>query len=155
KTTSALAAAAIGTAPAVAAPPRARWKKAYMLGQTEGPILPTFQKLKDAGFEGVELISPNKLDQAEVLKARDQTGLVIHGVSGGMHWSHPLSSPDPRVVEKGLDAIRQELDDCKLYGGTTVLLVPAVVTKEVSYEQALTRSQAQIATLIPDAKAHG
>src|SRR5271170_4778097 len=68
------------------------WKKAYMLGgKTEGPVLPTFQMLKEAGFEGVELISPNKLDRDEVLSARDKTGLVIHGVSGSVHWSSPLS----------------------------------------------------------------
>src|SRR5262249_30601918 len=48
------------------------WKKAFMLGgATEGPILPHFELLKDAGFQGVELISPNKLDHDEVLRARD------------------------------------------------------------------------------------
>ena len=36
-------------------------------GVSRGPILPQFQLLKDAGFEGVELISPNDLDRDEVL----------------------------------------------------------------------------------------
>src|SRR3954453_20147432 len=121
-----------------------RWKKAFMLGQTKGPILPTFQLLRDAGFEGVELLSPNNLDTDEVLKARDKTGLVIHGVSGSEHWGSPLSSPDPAVVEKGLKAIRRELQDVKAYGGTTVLVVPAVVTKAVSYRDAYKRSQEHI-----------
>ena len=105
-------------------------------GVTKGPILPHFELLKEAGFEGVELISPNELDRDEVLKARDKTGLVIHGVSGSRHWEDPLSDPDPTVVERGLAAIRQEIDDCKAYGGTTVLVVPAVVTKKVSYRDA-------------------
>ena len=131
------------------------WKKAFMLGQTKGPILPTFEMLKAAGFDGVELISPNELDRDEVLKARDQTGLVIHGVSGSRHWQDPLSSPDPEVVKRGLAAIRQSIEDVKAYGGTTVLLVPAVVTKDVSYRQAYDRSQAQIRTLLPDAEKHG
>ena len=78
------------------------WKKAFMLGSvTKGPVLPTFHLLKEAGFEGVELISPNQLDQSEVLAARDKTGLVIHGVSGGRHWQDPLSDPDPKVVVRG------------------------------------------------------
>ncbi len=132
-----------------------RWKKAFMLGQTSGPILPTFEMLREAGFEGVELISPNALDSDEVLKARDKTGIVIHGVSGAVHWSSPLSSPDALVVEKGLAAIRKEIEDVKLYGGTTVLVVPAVVTKEVSYRDAYTRSQANIKTLIPFAEKAG
>jgi hexulose-6-phosphate isomerase len=133
-----------------------RWKKAFMLGGvTKGPVLPTFQLLKEAGFEGVELISPNQLDQAEVLAARDKTGLVIHGVSGGRHWQEPLSDPDPKVVERGMAAIRREFLDCKAYGGTTVLVVPAVVNKKVSYREAYTRSQENIRKLIPHAEQTG
>ncbi len=149
----ALTAVGAGASAATLAP--SPWKKAFMLGQTTGPILPTFQLLKEAGFDGVELISPNQLDRDEVLKARDKTGLIIHGVSGARHWGDPLSSPDPAVVQRGLAAIRQEFEDVKAYGGTTVLLVPAVVTKDVSYRQAYERSQAQIRTLLPDAEKHG
>ena len=47
------------------------------------------------------------------------------------------------------------MEDCKAYGGTTVLVVPAVVTPKVSYRDAWTRSQAAIRTLIPDAERHG
>lgn len=133
-----------------------KWRKAFMLGGlTKGPVLPTFEMLKEAGFEGVELISPNQLDQAEVLAARDKTGLVIHGVSGAVHWSSPLSDPDPEVVERGMAAIRQEFLDCKAYGGTTVLVVPAVVNPKVSHRQAYERSQANIRKLIPAAEAAG
>jgi hexulose-6-phosphate isomerase len=132
------------------------WKRAFMLGQvTKGPVLPAFLLLKDAGFEGVELISPNQLDQSEVLAARDKTGLVIHGVSGGRHWQEPLSDPDPKVVERGLAAIRQEFLDCKVYGGSTVLVVPAVVNKKVSYREAYSRSQENIRKLIPYAEQAG
>jgi hexulose-6-phosphate isomerase len=133
-----------------------RWKKAFMLGSvTRGPVLPTFQLLREAGFEGVELISPNQLDRVEVLAARDKTGLIIHGVSGGRHWQDPLSDPDPKVVERGLAAIEQEFRDCKAYGGTTVLLVPAVVSKKVSYRDAYKRSQEHIRKLIPLAEQAG
>ncbi|MFO0959953.1 MAG: sugar phosphate isomerase/epimerase family protein [Isosphaeraceae bacterium] len=132
-----------------------RWKKAFMLGGlTRGPVLPTFQLLKEAGFDGVELISPNQLDQDEVLKAKAETGLQIHGVSGGVHWAKPLSDPDPAVVEAGLEAIRQEFADCKAYGGNSVLLVPAIVTPKVSHKQAYERSQAAIRKIVPLAEEH-
>ena len=145
-----------GSAAVAAEAAAPRWKRAFMLGgRTKGPILPTFQLLKEAGFEGVELISPNELDQNGVLAARDKTGLVIHGVSGGRHWQDPLSDPDPKVVERGMAAIRQEFLDCKAYGGTTVLVVPAVVNKKVSYRQAYERSQANIRKLIPLAEESG
>jgi L-ribulose-5-phosphate 3-epimerase len=132
-----------------------RWKKAFMLGVTKGPILEHFQRLKDAGFQGVELLSPNELDRDEVLKARDQTGITIHGVSGSRHWTDQLSDPNPQVVERGLTAIRKEIEDCKAYGGTTVLVVPAVVTPKVSYRDAYARSQAAIKTILPDAEKAG
>jgi hexulose-6-phosphate isomerase len=127
-----------------------------MLGSlTNGSPLESFKLLKEAGFDGVELISPNQLDLAEVLAARDKTGLIIHGVSGSVHWKDPLSDPDPAVVERGLAAIRKEFADCKAYGGTTVLVVPAVVNKKVHYRDAYLRSQENIRKLIPDAQKHG
>lgn len=145
-----------GLAGAESPGPSSPWKRAYMLGGLRpGKVRETFQLLKEAGFEGVELISPNDLDRKEVLEARDSTGLVIHGVSGSRHWKDTLSDPDPAVVERGLAAIRQEIEDCKAYGGTTVLVVPAVVTPKVSYQQAWERSQRAIRTLLPAAEKAG
>lgn len=153
-TGAALAASLAGGLAGRAAEP-APWKKAFMLGTSKGPILPDFELLKEAGFQGVELLSPNSLDRDEVLRARDKTGIVIHGVSGSRHWQDTLSHPDAAVVERGLAAIRKEMEDCKAYGGTTVLLVPAVVNKDVSYRDAYKRSQANIRKLLPDAERHG
>lgn len=155
--TGAAAAAALVAHPAAGAEGgRMPWRKGFMLGGvTKGPILPHFERLKEAGFQGVELISPSQLDRQEVLSARDKTGIVIHGVSGARHWQDTLSDPDPAVVERGLAAIRQEFEDCKAYGGTTVLVVPAVVNPRVSYREAYERSQANIRKLLPDAERAG
>ena len=137
-------------------PSKNPWKKAFMLGGvSKGSPLASFQLLKDAGFEGVELISPNDFDLNDVLSARDKTGLTIHGVSGSRHWQDALSDPDPQVVARGMAAIRQEFADCKAYGGTTVLVVPAVVNRKVGYRDAYKRSQKCIRELIPDAEKHG
>jgi hexulose-6-phosphate isomerase len=156
----AVAAAAVGSrnssAAAVAESRTNHWKKAFMLGDlSKGSPLSTFQLLKEAGFEGVELISPNEFELSEVLAARDKTGLVIHGVSGSRHWKEPLSDPDPEVVARGARAIRREFADCKAYGGSTVLVVPAVVNKQVGYRDAYKRSQENIRKLLPDAEKHG
>jgi L-ribulose-5-phosphate 3-epimerase len=155
-TGAAVTAATLGQGPARADEPgKMPWKKAFMLGTSKGAILPNFRLLKEAGFEGVELLSPNQLDRDEVLKARDETGLVIHGVSGSVHWNSPLSSPDADVVKRGLDAIRTSIADCKAYGGTTVLLVPAVVNPKVSHREAYERSQKHIREILPVAEAAG
>jgi L-ribulose-5-phosphate 3-epimerase len=137
-------------------PRKGRWKRAFMLGGlSKGSPKATFQLLKDAGFDGVELISPNELELSEVLAARDLTGLQIHGVSGSRHWQWSLSDPDSLVVGRGMEAIRREFRDCKAYGGTTVLVVPAIVNRKVGYRDAYKRSQENIRKLIPDAQASG
>jgi L-ribulose-5-phosphate 3-epimerase len=145
-----------GPLASAASAPRTPWKKAFMLGGlSKGNPKPAFERLKQAGFDGVELISPNEFDPREVASARDETGLVIHGVSGSRHWKDPLSDSDPQVVARGLEAIRREFQDCKAYGGTTVLVVPAVVNRKVGYRDAYKRSQENIRKLIPDAQASG
>ena len=90
-----------------------------------------------------------------MLKARDETGLVIPSVCCGPHWTHPLSDPDPTVPAKGLAGLETALRDAKAYGATSVLLVPAVVTEQVSYDEAYARSQAEIRKALPLAEKLG
>lgn len=129
------------------------WKKAVKWGmvQTDGSILDKFTLLKQLGFDGVELDAPSNLNKEEVLGARDETGLAIHGVVDSAHWRDYLSHPDEAVRASGVRALEEALADAKLYGATTVLLVPAVVNKEVSYADAYLRSQAEIKKVLPRA----
>lgn len=131
--------------------------KAVNLGMVKGPnsILDKFKLLAELGFDGVELNSPNKLDPDELLKARDDAGLPIHGVVNGDHWRSPLSHADPAVRAKCVQSMRTSLSDAKSYGATGVLLVPAKVDATMPYDQAYTRSQAEIRKLIPLAEELG
>jgi sugar phosphate isomerase/epimerase len=45
------------------------------------PLTDKFKLLQDLGFDGVEISGVNGPKAANVLKARDATGLNIHGVS--------------------------------------------------------------------------
>src|SRR5205814_8309235 len=76
-------------------------------------------------------------------------------VCGQHHWAKPLSAPNPKAREEGLEALKQTLRDAKRYGATSVLLVPAVVNKQVAYADAYTRSQAEIRKAIPVAEESG
>lgn len=127
----------------------------YGMIRTEGSVLEKFQLIKDLGYDGVELDSPNDLDTREVLEARDKTGLEIPGVVNSMHWKFPLSHPDPEIRKTCVDSMTTALEDCKIYGGTTVLLVPGVVNEEISYKQAWTQSQIEIKKMIPIAEKTG
>ncbi|MEX0714211.1 MAG: sugar phosphate isomerase/epimerase family protein [Pirellulales bacterium] len=127
------------------------YKKAVKWGmvQTDGSILDKFKLLKQLGFDGVELDAPSSLNKDEVIQARDETGLPVHGVVDSVHWRDTLSHPDEAVRAAGVKALEEALRDAKFYGGTTVLLVPAVVNKQVSYADAYTRSQAEIKKVLP------
>lgn len=131
-------------------------KKALKFGMVKegNSLVEKFKLVKELGFDGIDMDgAPQKHD--EVLKARDESGLFIHGVVDNAHWSQPLSHPDPQVREAGLNGLLTALRDCKAYGGDTVLLVPAVVNKEMSYADAYSRSQAEIRKALPLAQELG
>lgn len=159
-TTLAASAAAVGidrSVLAVTPPVRPLIKKSLKFGMVEEKIsvLDKFKLLKDLGFDGVELDSPNTLEPKEILEARDKTGLELPGVVNSVHWKSPLSDADPKVREVCAKSMEQSLNDCKLYGGTTVLLVPGVVNQNTSYEDAYKRAQAEIKKLLPIAEKTG
>lgn len=132
-------------------------KKAVKIGMVgvKGTLLDKFKVLKKLGFDGIELDAPSGLKRDEVLAARDATGLEIHGVVDSAHWKQTLSDPNPEVRAQGLAALLTAIDDAKAYGATSVLLVPAVVNKQISYADAYTRSQAEIKKAIPKAEELG
>jgi hexulose-6-phosphate isomerase len=135
-------------------------RKAVKIGMIGGevknrPLAEKFSLLKKIGYDGVELDSPNQFDAKEVLAAIDKAGLPVHGVVDSVHWKKTLSDPDPAVRKQGLDALMTALRDAKAYGATSVLLVPAVVNKQVFYGDAYVRSQAEIKKAIPLAEELG
>lgn len=150
KQTAVLAGAAVAT-PGLFAQSHGRRdiRKAIMYATVgvKGSVLEKFQQVKAAGYEGVEAMS--HMNQEEVLKARDATGLAIPSVCGSKHWDKTLSHPSEKVREEGLEALLQTLRDAKAYGAKSVLLVPGVVNREVSYEQCYQRSQEQIRKALP------
>lgn len=143
------------TKAAEAASPKRPLKKGIMWGTVglKGSVSEKMKAIKAAGFEGVEMTS--HLDVEEVLRARDETGLVIPSVCDAQHWAKPLSHPDPKVRAEGVAALKQALREAARYGATSVLLVPAVVNQEVSYTEAYTRSQAEIRKALPVAEELG
>jgi len=101
-----------------------------------------FQVALDAGFAGIEMQTVADPRQADEIKeASAKTGLRIHSVMNMDHWSSPLSSADPEVVARSVAGMETSLRNAKLWGADAVLLVPAVVNPQTSYQDAWTRSQ--------------
>lgn len=117
------------------------------------PVQAKFMAVKEAGFEGIEPMSHMK--QNEVIDAFGASGLKAASVCCSTHWKNPLSDPDAAVRKAGLDGLLQALRDAKAYGASSVLLVPGVVNKTVSYTDAYTRSQTEIRKAIPLARELG
>jgi hexulose-6-phosphate isomerase len=153
-TSAALASAAF--AQETAAPKKRHLKKAVNLGMARAKgasVQDRFKMIQDAGFDGVELNRPDADPLDDILKARDTTGLKIANVICSTHWGKPLSSPDAAVREQGVRGLKLALKEAGELSCPTVLLVPAVVNKDVSYADAYTRSQESIRSVLPDAEA--
>lgn len=154
----AVAVASLGTrSPAAdqSSPRRLRKAVKYGMVRTGKSMLENFKLLKELGYDGVELDAPNNYKLDDVLKARDEAELPVHGVVDSVHWNKTLSHPDPQVRAEGVDALKRAIHDAKSYGATSVLLVPAVVNAQVSYGDAYRRSQAEIKKAIPTAEDAG
>lgn len=119
----------------------------------KGSVAEKFRAVKEAGFAGVEAMGG--MDNEEVLAAAKETGLKIPSVCCHTHWAKPASDPNPEVRKVGLEGLKTSLRDAKRYGASSVLFVPAVVNKQVSYADAYKRSQEEIRAAIPVAEECG
>ncbi len=144
------AALAVGAA-AEEKKPKLKLAVKYDMIRLDGSIEKKLELVKSLGFVGVEMNSPSNIDRKEAVAARDKTGVAIHGVIDSVHWRDTLSHPDEKVRAKGLAALKGALEDAKLYGADTALLVPGVVNKDATYEQCWERSSAEVRKAIPTA----
>ncbi|WP_236898197.1 sugar phosphate isomerase/epimerase family protein [Devosia sp. SL43] len=127
-------------------------------GMVEEPglsIIDRFLLLADLGFDGVELDAPNDLPLAEIIAARDRSGLAIPGVINSVHWKAPLTDPDPEVRRRCLQSIRTALDNAREYGASTMLIVPGVVNAATSYAQAYERATVELSKVLEHADKTG
>jgi hexulose-6-phosphate isomerase len=140
--------AVAAAAPAQSAAPAPVLKMAVILSMvrpSNAPVGERFAILKRAGFDGVEISDADPAPLADMLRARDETGIRIHGVIDPVHWKLRLSDPDPGVRAKGLAGLEAAIRQAHAYGGTEVLLVPGEVTGEnETHQQVWDRSTAEI-----------
>ena len=135
-------------------PMRGKLKKCCKIGMVgEGETLvEKFQLLKDVGFDGVEMDGPSGYDWKEVVDAKIEVGFEVPGVVCSTHWSKPLSDPKPEVRAEGVAGLEAALRDARLFGASTVLLVPGVCNGNVSYKDAWERSTHELAAVLPLAR---
>ncbi len=139
--------------------PKRTLRKAVMFGMINAPdgssLTDKFQLLRDAGFEGVEMDSPSKTPTDEVRAAAEKTGIKVHGLVDSVHWKYYLNNPEPDIRAKALDALRTALEDGKKLGAISILLVPGVVNKDLSYDDCWRLTIQEIRKVLPLAKSTG
>ena len=116
----------------------------------QGSVLEKCKAVKEAGFQGVELMS--HMDRKEVLDATKATGLAITDVCCSTHGNKPMSHPDAAVRQEGFEGVVVALEDAKEYGTDAILLVPGRVNETVSYDECWERSVEGVKKLIPIAE---
>lgn len=133
-------------------------KKACCLGVLPGDLEleARLALAKKVGFDAVEPNTLRKKSEVRALKkAAAGAGIEIASVMNSDHWAFPLSSPRKSVVNKSIKGMITSMQNAAELGADCVLLVPAVVSDTVTYEEAWTRSRAAIRRMIPTAKKLG
>lgn len=144
----------------------ARWKKAIsQIGYPRSlPLKDVFSLASKAGFEGVELrLSENgeltprtSRDEAKAIRSIvDDLGIEVCSVAGGLQWRYPLNTADREVREAGVRAAIKAVEVAHWLDAPTILLVPAVVGKEPSYDESWRLSVESIARVAAVAKELG
>lgn len=103
-------------------------------------IVDKFRLVKELTFDGIEIRTVEKINERrdDVLAARDETGLPIHGVINS-------SNPD----------IRSAVDLAQFYGGTSVLVVAGRVNKQTRYDDNYREWSQRLKEHAPYAADHG
>ncbi len=147
-----MSAVVLAKADALARPRAEKPKKSIMPGMIKAgaSVDEKFAIARKAGFDGIEV--PPSYDQVDAFRAAsEKAGIPIHSVIFG-GWGKPLSHPDPKIREEGVEELKKGLRFAKAVGADNLLLVPAIVNEKVRYAEAYERSQEGIRKALPVAE---
>lgn len=136
--------------PGAAGRPPLRKAVAYSMFPENMPPADRFRLAADIGLEGVEITTLDDDARVEAIRsAADKAGVRVHSVMNGGNWEQPLTSPDAAIARKGFEILSRSIRQAHAFGADTVLLIPAVVTPQVRYQDAWTRSQRAVRVVLP------
>ncbi|MCL6442906.1 MAG: sugar phosphate isomerase/epimerase [Alicyclobacillus sp.] len=119
-----------------------------------------------AGFDGVELnlygpgavgltLETSATEARQIQRQASDAGLELRSLSTGLLWQTPLSDPDPEVRAKGRQVVEKQIELAAVMGADTVLVVPGLVNRTVSYEDCYARAQEMVGKLAAVAERSG
>lgn len=130
------------------------------------PLEEIFYVSKRAGFDVVELnlnergavgltLNQESRELKEILAKAEEEQIQLKSLSTDLLWKFPLTSSNLEIREKGKKIVKDMLRIARIMGMDTILVVPGIVTKKVSYLECYERSQEMISRLIPVAEEYG
>jgi len=96
-------------------------------------------------FDGIELKLSEEGEfslassQDEIHKIKRKVknlGLDVCSIAGGLQWKYPLNSPVESVRKIGIKAAKKAVELAYILEANVVLIVPAVITKDLPYDKA-------------------
>jgi L-ribulose-5-phosphate 3-epimerase len=122
-----------------------------------------FRQASEQGYQGVELnlgegpddalhleMSQDELTEVAALAA--EHGLALPSVSTALLWKYPLTHQDEAVRKMGMRVVEKMIEAASIFGSRTVLVVPGLVTPEVSYDVAYDRAKEALKELAKKAQ---
>jgi len=116
------------------------------------------------GYDGVELnldeegMDPFKMTEGRAASIRERAeglGLKLPSLSTGLFWKYDLGNPERQVRERGAEIIRRGCRIAAELGAKVLLVVPAVASPKVPYEETWRLSKETILSAVDDAEEAG
>lgn len=134
-------------------------KKAISIWSFSGKTIRESMTLaKAAGFDGIELalnedgeLSLNaQHDELTAIRSyADEIALPVHSLATGLFWRYSFTSNDEETRKKAVQIAETQLRTAKILGSDSILIVPGLVTADVSYDKAYDRAFAAVKSLAP------
>lgn len=122
------------------------------------------QAAKSAGFESIEFnmaedgvlgFEAQEKEVRQIAEAAQRIGVELSSLSTGLGWRYPLTHPDESTRERGLQAVRKQLQIANWLGVDAILVVPGLVNEDTPYDEAYYRAREALRQLLPDAERWG
>jgi L-ribulose-5-phosphate 3-epimerase len=129
------------------------FKKAVVYSMLPSAMPPAdrFKLAKDCGFDGIEMPAVPQAECEALRAAAEKAGIRLHSVIYG-GWNPPLTHHEAAQREQSVKNAGAALNSAKLLGADCILLVPAVVNAQTSYQNAYRWAEEGVRKLIPTAE---
>jgi hypothetical protein len=121
------------------------------------PLEGRFALARAAGFDGIELTADDALlgDESRLRGLAELARRTVPVCSLMCGGARKLGSPDEGERRAAVEHVRRAITAATVLGTDTLLVIPAYVDAQVTYEQAWERGQAGLRALLPAAEEHG